>query len=96
MGKMLIITVVAFGVLGVYYAMGTQEGIQDAQRELADHQYEVLARNAALAGYHEAKQELVEDFKHATGPFSGSYDGADYSVTLRRRHGGIAISPPRV
>ena len=76
--------VVAFGVFGAYYAMGTQEGIRDTKKQLADHQYEVLARNAALAGYNESKQGLAEDFNNTDGPFSGAYDDADYSVTLMR------------
>lgn len=83
MGKAMMLIVAAFGMMGAFYMMGTRQGLAETDRQLAGHQYEVVARNAALAGYQRARQLLSEDYYNA-GAFAGDFAGADYAVAIVR------------
>lgn len=82
MGKAAILIVLASLALGSMYAFGAKEDANKAEGRLSDHQYEVLARNAALAGYNKAKQLLAEDFSGAPASFEGTYADEAYEVTI--------------
>lgn len=84
MGKAAILIVVASLALGSIYAFGAKEDARQAEGRLSDHQYEILARNAALAGYSKAKQNLTDDFSGAPATVQGTYDGVPYKVTINR------------
>lgn len=84
MGKTAILIVVASVLFGSMYAFGAKEEAHEAGQRLSKHQVEVLARNAALAGYNVAKQELSESFSGAPASLSGTYAGDAYSVTITR------------
>jgi hypothetical protein len=51
-----------------------------ASGELADKQYEVLSRNAALVGFNRARQALADSFTDQT--LEGEDDGASYEVSV--------------
>jgi hypothetical protein len=80
MGKLALIAVVAFTGLGAYMSLSRQAGTMGSSGELADKQYEVLARNAALVGFNRARQALADSFTDQN--FSGDEDGASYEVTV--------------
>lgn len=82
MGKAAILIVTASVLLGSVYAFGAKEDVQEAATRLSTHQYEILARNAALAGYNMAKLELAEDFATPPSAVSGTYEGSDYDVSI--------------
>ncbi|MEX0747920.1 MAG: hypothetical protein WD275_07975 [Rhodothermales bacterium] len=84
MGKAAILIVTATLLLGSMYAFGAKEEVKQADNRLAKHQYEILARNAALAGYNLAKQALSENFAGAASPISGTYEGSSFYVTITR------------
>lgn len=80
MGKAALMIIVASMVVGSMQAVGTKEAVWQAERRLSEHQYQILARNAALAGYSVAKQALADNFESNT--FGGTYDGSEYEVTV--------------
>lgn len=84
MGKAAIIIVTASVLLGSIYAFGAKEEVRGAEARLSTHQYEILARNAALAGYNMAKQALAEDFATTASNLSGTYEDSDYDVSIAR------------
>lgn len=82
MGKAAILIVTASVILGSVYAFGAKEDVRSAEARLSTHQYEILARNAALAGFNMAKQALAENFETASPSFSGTYEGSEYDGTI--------------
>lgn len=84
MGKAAILIIVASILLGSMYAFGAKEEARQAEKRLATHQFEILARNAALAGYNVAKQALSDDFAGVTPNISGTYNGNAYDVTITK------------
>lgn len=84
MGKAAILIISATIIFGSVYAYGSKEEVQKADGRLTEHQYEVLSRNAALAGYNLAKQELAEHFDSSPNSLSGTYEASSYSVSLTR------------
>lgn len=81
MGKAALFFVSGFIMLGAFYALGTQRGLASTEQQLAEHQHQVLARNAALAGYQKARQALTEHFG-TTAIAPGTFEGAAYQVVL--------------
>ncbi len=86
MGKTALIAIAAFSVLGAYYALNSQQSVKGADRDLAEYQYEVLARGAAQLGFERAKAELTADPNYnstITGDY-GEHDEATYEVSFNR------------
>jgi len=79
MGKLALIALAVFTAAGAYISLARHGGIMDGSERVADKQYEVLARNAALAGFSRARQALADDY--ASAYFSGNDGTADYDVT---------------
>ena len=84
MGKAALLIVGATLVLGSMYAFGAKDEVRQADERLSTHQFEVLSRNAALAGYNVAKQELSENFTGAAAAMNGTYSGSTYNVAISR------------
>lgn len=84
MGKATLIGVIALASMGITYALGTQRGTMQETERISEHQYEALARNAALAGYHRAKQVLVDNFSSPPSRLEGTYDGIGYVVEISK------------
>lgn len=83
MGKATILFIAAFSMGGMFYMAGTQRGVAATDEAVSDYQYEVLVRNAALAGYQQARQVLASGtFSGSQHTFSGSYDGCSYDVEI--------------
>lgn len=80
MGKLALIAVVAFTGLGAYMTVSRQAGTMGASAELADKQYETLARNAALVGFNRARQALADSFVDQS--ISGEDNGTAYMVDI--------------
>lgn len=86
MGKAALLAVAALIVTSSYYTMSTQDGQAGAARVTAQYQLEVLARNAAMAGYDQARQDIADAGTFA--PFTngvtldGSFSGASYETTI--------------
>jgi hypothetical protein len=79
MGKAAALAVIAFGILGTYYSTSTYQGVLQSNEEVAGHQYEVLARMAAMTGYNLASQRLTEGF--GSDYFVGTHHPGKYTVT---------------
>ena len=84
MGKSALLAIAAFTIMGTFYSLSSEQNVLKAERELASHQYQALARNAAQLGFERAKETLAESFtSHAS--ISGTYgenDEATYEVTF--------------
>ncbi|NNE35699.1 MAG: hypothetical protein HKN13_10705 [Rhodothermales bacterium] len=80
MGKALMVLVAGFVVASAFYSTSRTDSVNDSSAKISDHQYEVLAREAALKGYEVAKQELASDF--SGGQLTGSFEGGSYSTTI--------------
>ena len=89
MGKAAILIIAASIAMGSMYSLAAKDDARQAEKRLSTHQYEVLARNAALAGYNRAKQALADDFDAAPAELTGSYAGNDYDVTVTK-NGNVA------
>ena len=80
MGKgILFIIAAAMLAAGVYGFSGERTRLATSDRQ-ASHQRDVLARNAALAGFELAKQRLTENF--AATALAGSFGGGSYDVSI--------------
>ncbi len=88
MGKGLAVLVAALGLLGTMYTYNSKQSSVDTSKSIVDHQYEVLAREAALTGYGRAKQRLAEG---DLSEFSGSYENGNYGVVITNAGGLINI-----
>src|SRR5690606_9328854 len=65
-----------------FYGMNTSSGLLATENEMASNDYQVLARNAALAGFNVAKQKLADNFV-VEPSFSGDYHGGGYFVRMQ-------------
>lgn len=98
MGKAALLAIAALVVMGAYYGMSAQRGMLATNEDVADYQYEVVARNAALAGFNLAKQELATSFSplnvgpkpYGDGSFKVdvSIKGSNAEVVSRGKAGG--------
>ena len=79
MGKSALLAIVAFTIMGTFYSLSSERNVLQAEEELAAHQYEGLARNAAQLGFERAKEALARSFT-AHGAISGSYGENDEAV----------------
>ena len=91
--KGLAIIVTALSLTGIFYANNAKQSSMDTNQRVATHQYEVLAREAALAGYNTAKQRLADG---NTDGFTGIYEGGSYVVTVANNSGMVRIKICRV
>ncbi len=78
MGKVAVIALVAFSISGAYYTLDRNQRTLDTEARISDHQYEVLAREAALTGLAVARQKLADSYTAFTE--SGHTQTADYAV----------------
>jgi cytoskeletal protein CcmA (bactofilin family) len=78
MGKGLLLAIAAISMSSAYYALQAREGMRHASEKVADHQYEVLSREAALTGFTLAKQLLSESF--SSHDISGHTDNGRYAT----------------
>lgn len=90
MGKAALLAITAFTLIGAYYTLGSQRGMIESADRLGGHQYEVLARNAALAGYAQARQGIADAGGFSVPAITGSFEGASYSTTVTTTDGGQA------
>jgi hypothetical protein len=88
MGKAALFAIVAFTLIGGYYSLSAQRGIVETTDRLGGHQLEVLARNAALTGYTQARQRIADAVGFSVPQFSGTFQGAEYTVTVTPQSGG--------
>ena len=82
MGKVALIAVLAFGVMGTVYALSDGQARHATEGHIAGYQHEVLARNAALTGLELAKQALADNFAAPTGYMQGTYETVPYTVAI--------------
>ncbi|MBT8399401.1 MAG: polymer-forming cytoskeletal protein [Rhodothermia bacterium] len=80
MGKVAVIALVAFSISGAYYTLDRNQRTLDTEARISDHQYEVLAREAALTGLAIAKQGLADSF--VPTEFSGEASNGEYDVDI--------------
>jgi hypothetical protein len=78
MGKFAALVIAGFMVAGAFYSMNQQQSMLESNTRIANTQYEVVTRNAAVAGFNRAKQLLAESWSDHS--FSGVYEGAPYNV----------------
>lgn len=76
MGKALMVLVAGFIVASALYNSDRSEALQDSTIQVSDHQYSVLAREAALKGYEMARQRLATTY--TSGQVQGTYQGGTY------------------
>lgn len=88
-GKALLLFVAVLTVGGIFVAYSTSSNLLETEVRLAEDEYEILARNAALAGLNHAAQELAEDIEANSGTFTnnpsiaGALDGFDYAAQIQ-------------
>ncbi len=80
MGKAALIAVAAFAVISTMYTGNTKKGLLKVSERVANHQYDALARSAAVNGFNLAKQALTESF--AATRLEGTFDRAAYNVSI--------------
>jgi hypothetical protein len=80
MGKVAVIAFVAFSLSGAYYTLNRNQQTLATSARVSDHQYEVLAREAALTGLSVARSKLAGSFSSTS--FSGHTGSGDYAVTV--------------
>jgi hypothetical protein len=90
MGKAALFAIVAFTLIGGYYTLSSQRGMIESVDRLSGHQYEVLARNAALAGYTQARQRIADAGGFSVPSQTGSFQGATYQTSVTTVDGGQA------
>ena len=78
MGKVTVIALVAFSLSGAYYSLHRNQRTLETSAKVSDHQYEVLAREAALTGLSVARSKLSGTF--SSGTYSGHAASGDYAV----------------
>ena len=79
MDKLALIIVGILVMTGSQLVMNSQSNLAQSETRLAKDQYEILARNAALAGLERVQQKLADSF-HSYGNVTGTNDGASYEV----------------
>ncbi|HET6569473.1 MAG TPA: hypothetical protein VFG50_16005, partial [Rhodothermales bacterium] len=80
MGKVALLAIGAFVIMSAYYGMGTRTQLLAADEQIAQHDYQVVLRNAAMSGFNRAKQELVQSFTGTS--FSGPFEDANYNTSV--------------
>lgn len=80
MGKALMVLVTGFVLAGAVYSSSRSASMQDSLGQVSDHQYEILAREAALKGYEMAKQSIASSF--SATEFQGAYGGGTFTTTI--------------
>ncbi len=81
MGKVALVIVGLATFVGMFVSISSRDNLNGSRERVAGQQYEILARNAALAGLNKAEQRLAEDFRgHTVAP--SSFDGASYTVSV--------------
>jgi len=80
MGKIMVFAIVGLGLIAALYGMNSKQAMFEASSRVADEQYSVLARNAALAGFNIGRQKLAETF--AGGHVSGNYSSGTYDTEV--------------
>ncbi|MDX1429949.1 MAG: hypothetical protein R3282_06660, partial [Rhodothermales bacterium] len=80
MGKVAVIALVAFSISGAYYTLDRNQQTLETEARISDHQYEVLAREAALTGFSLARQRLADSY--TAWEYSGEAQSGDYEVTI--------------
>jgi hypothetical protein len=78
MGKVTVIALVAFSLSGAYYSLHRNQRTLETSAKVSDHQYEVLAREAALTGLSVARSKLAGTF--SGGTYSGPAASGQYTV----------------
>ena len=98
MGKAAMMVLLAYTITAAYGRTSSTSTRMNTEHSVGRHQTEVLARDAALAGFESAKQALAGTF--GTRTFNGTYGSAAYSVgvgmnvagdTARLRSTGSAV-----
>lgn len=82
MGKAALLAIAALVVMGTYYGASTHRGMLDTTDRVADFENEVIARNAALAGYNRAKQHLAGSFSGISGE-KKDYGEGEYTLDIK-------------
>ncbi|NNE47561.1 MAG: hypothetical protein HKN37_12980, partial [Rhodothermales bacterium] len=80
MGKVAVIAFVAFSLSGAYYTLNRNQQTLETSARVSDHQYEVLAREAALDGTSLGRQSLADSFVPTT--FNGQSPGAAFTTSI--------------
>lgn len=81
MGKVALLAIAAFTVMGVYYGATSQSGMMATSESVAAHEYTVLAKNVALTGFSIAQQKLAAPSFTCPAPMiAGTYGGGSYTV----------------
>lgn len=82
MGKAALFAIAAFTLIGAYYTLSTQRGAIESTQRLGGHQFEVVARNAALSGYMSIRQAIADAEGFGVMPVSGKFKGANYEASV--------------
>ena len=86
-GKGALLLLAALALAGIYATYGISWNNLESEARLAKDEFEILARNAALAGLNRLEQKLAEEVVATGGSFSpatytGSYDGYTYDAQI--------------
>lgn len=97
MGKAILVALAAIIIASTTLYASRLNAVNDTVRTTSKHQLKVLARNAALAGYEQAKQELanagsLQPFATSPVTLTGDFQGAPYATTISVSDGLATIS----
>jgi hypothetical protein len=79
-GKAIIVLVAAFGLSFAYYSSMRHQGAFETESRVADHQYQMLARQAAKNGLFRARQEMAAGM--AQPVVMGEYGEGTYNANV--------------
>ena len=82
MGKAALFAITAFTLMGAYYTLGSQRSMVGSVDRLGGHQYEVVARNAAVTGYMQVRQGVADAGNFSVGTVQGTFEGASYQSSV--------------
>lgn len=87
MGKTALFAIAAFTIMTGYYGASSQEQLLNTTENVTEHQYTIMAKNAAITGHNLAKERLVKQvevnntFSSETLP-PGMFEGATYTAGI--------------
>src|SRR5690606_31940049 len=93
-GKGTLMLIAAISVAGIFASFGIGNNLVETEARLAEDEFEILARNAALAGLNRMEQHLSDEVYSAGTAFDismvdeytleGTYDNIEYKAEIQQ------------
>jgi outer membrane murein-binding lipoprotein Lpp len=88
-GKGTLFVVAAVALAGMLLSYGINTNVVESEARIAEDEFEILARNAALAGLSQGEQELADEISATSGSFTertltGTYESGTYTTAVEQ------------